>query len=326
MSKKFLTSIDLNKNEVQNAVAQNLGSAPGSPSAGQFYYDTVAGRFVFRGASAWIDPTARANHSGTQLASTVSDFDTQVHTARLDQLAVPTADVSLNSHKLTNVTDGVSAQDAVTLNQLNAVANGRDFKDSCRAVSTTNITLSGTQTVDGVALIALDRCLVTGQTTASQNGPYVVNAGAWTRTTDGTTGVMTANASFLIEEGTTNGDTQWTLTTNNPITVGTTSLTFTKTGTGTTYTQGAGITITGSVIAIDTTVVARKASATIGDGSSTSIVVTHSLGTVDIICQVRDISTGALVECDNTANSTTQVTLAFAVAPASNSYRVVVLA
>jgi hypothetical protein len=47
------------------------------------------------------DPLARANHSGTQTASTISDFDTQVRSSRLDQMAVPTASVSLNSQKIT---------------------------------------------------------------------------------------------------------------------------------------------------------------------------------------------------------------------------------
>src|SRR3954462_8227146 len=57
---------------------------------------------------------SRANHTGTQLASTISDFNTAVRLNRLDQLAAPTADVSVNSHKLTNVTDPTSAQDAAT--------------------------------------------------------------------------------------------------------------------------------------------------------------------------------------------------------------------
>lgn len=68
------------------------------------------------------DPLARANHTGTQTASTVSDFDTQVRTSRLDQMAAPNADVSLASHKLTNVTDPGSAQDAATKNYVDSGA------------------------------------------------------------------------------------------------------------------------------------------------------------------------------------------------------------
>ena len=65
-----------------------------------------------------IDPLARANHTGTQTASTVSDFDTQVRTSRLDQMAAPTASVALNSQKITGLADPTNAQEAVTLNYI----------------------------------------------------------------------------------------------------------------------------------------------------------------------------------------------------------------
>ena len=64
------------------------------------------------------DPLARANHTGTQAASTISDFDTQVRTSRLDQMAVPTAAVALNAQKITGLADPTNAQDAVTLNYI----------------------------------------------------------------------------------------------------------------------------------------------------------------------------------------------------------------
>jgi hypothetical protein len=58
------------------------------------------------------DPLARANHTGTQAASTISDFDTQVRTSRLDQMAVPTAAVSVNSQKITNLDTPTASADA----------------------------------------------------------------------------------------------------------------------------------------------------------------------------------------------------------------------
>jgi len=60
------------------------------------------------------DPLARANHTGTQAASTISDFDTQVRTSRLDQMAAPTASVSANSQKITNLATPTSNTDAST--------------------------------------------------------------------------------------------------------------------------------------------------------------------------------------------------------------------
>ena len=66
-----------------------------------------------------VDPLARANHTGTQTASTVSDFDTQVRTSRLDQMAAPTAAVALNAQKITGLADPTNLQDAVTINYIN---------------------------------------------------------------------------------------------------------------------------------------------------------------------------------------------------------------
>jgi hypothetical protein len=60
------------------------------------------------------DPFARANHTGTQLAATVSDFDTQVRTSRLDQMAAPTGSVSVNSQKVTSLATPTVDTDAAT--------------------------------------------------------------------------------------------------------------------------------------------------------------------------------------------------------------------
>ena len=70
------------------------------------------------------DPYARANHTGTQTASTVSDFDTQVRTSRLDQMAAPTATVSVNSQKITNLDTPTASADAANKGYVDtAVAN-----------------------------------------------------------------------------------------------------------------------------------------------------------------------------------------------------------
>jgi len=72
------------------------------------------------------DPYARANHTGTQAASTISDFDTQVRTNRLDQMAVPTSAVSANSQKITNLGLATSGTDAVSINYINAQKGAAD--------------------------------------------------------------------------------------------------------------------------------------------------------------------------------------------------------
>lgn len=96
-----------------------------------------------------------------------------------------------------------------------------------------NITLSGTQTIDGVAVVAADIVLVTSQTDATQNGPYVVASGAWTRHT--ATTKMKANAQFYVTDGTTYNQTRWILNNSNPVLIGTDSLTITQQDSGQRY-------------------------------------------------------------------------------------------
>lgn len=185
----------------------------------------------------------------TITAAKVSDFDTQVRTSRLDQMAAPTADVSLNSRKITNLADPVSAQDAATKAYVDAIRQGLEVKDAVRVATTANITLSGTQTIDGVAVVAGDRVLVKDQTTGSANGIYVVAAGAWTRATDFDASAETLPGSFMfVEEGTTNADSGWVLQTNAPITLGTTSLSFAQFSGAGQITAGAGLTKTGNTL------------------------------------------------------------------------------
>ena len=326
MARKFLTAIDLAQNELQNARLQNLASAPGTPVVGQAYYNTTTGRMEVRGAAGWIDPTARGTHSGTQLAATISDFDTQVRTNRLDQLAPPTAAVSANNQRVTLVATPTVDTDAANKGYVDAAVNGTDWKASARVGTTANLAaLSGLLTIDTITLVVGDRVLVKDQTTASANGIYVAASGAWARSLDADLNAeVTAGMALMVTEGAVNADTQWRLTTNDAVTLNTTALVFAQIGAATSYTGGAGISVVGTVVAVDTAVVVRKFASAVGDGTATSIAVTHNLATLDVQVQVYEVATGAGVECDVLRNTTNQVTLGFALAPAAASLRVVV--
>lgn len=132
---------------------------------------------------------------------------------------------------------------------VDGVATGLDVKASVRAATTANITLSGAQTIDGVSVVAGNRVLVKNQSTASQNGIYVAASGSWTRATDANEdSEVTAGLFTFVEEGGTNADSGWILTTDGAITVGTTGLTFVQFSGAGQVTAGDGLTKTGNTL------------------------------------------------------------------------------
>jgi hypothetical protein len=171
------------------------------------WIDTTAGTSLFTG---WI---WKRRNSGNTAWDTILD------------LGVDT-DVTLAA----NSDSKLATQKAIKAAIAAAVA-GLSWKQSVRVATTAAITLaSGAEngdTIDGVTLVTGDRILIKNQASASENGIYIVAAsGAPTRATDADSASDIRQASVYVEEGTTNGDTQWVLTTNAPITLGSTSLSF----------------------------------------------------------------------------------------------------
>jgi hypothetical protein len=216
------------------------------------------------------DPLARANHTGTQVAATISDFNTAVRLNRLDQMAVPTATVNFNGQSITGVASPSAATDAVNKTYVDNVAAGLDFKASVRAAATTAVSLAAPgATIDGVTLTAGNRILLTAQATASENGIYVWNGAAVpaTRASDADVSAeVTSGLYVLAEQGTTNGSKAFVLATPDPITLGTTALAFTLfSGGGATSVGTANrITVTGPQIDIASNYTGQASITTLG--------------------------------------------------------------
>lgn len=141
---------------------------------------------------------------------------------------------------------------AATKSYVDSIAAGLNVKASVKVATTANITLSNTQTIDGVAVAIGDRVLVKDQSVGTQNGIYVVASGAWTRAIDfdGTpTSEVTSGSYTLATQGTTQSATGFVLITNDPITLGSTAQVWSAFQAASSYTAGSGISITGNVIA-----------------------------------------------------------------------------
>ena len=185
----------------------------------------------------------------------ISDFDTGVRTNRLDQMAAPTGSVSFNSQTITNVADPVNAQDCATRGFVEATAQGLDVKDSCVAATTANITISTAlnngDTLDGVSLSTNDRVLVKDQSTASQNGIYVVGSSP-ARAADLAAGADAAGFFTFVEQGTVNADNGFVCTSNKgSAVVGTNNLTIAQFSGAGQIIVGDGMDKSGNTISVD---------------------------------------------------------------------------
>jgi len=361
-------AVDIVKNELRNAVMQNLGSAPASPVKGLMYFNSTDNTFYWYDGTQWIAAKAaagaipaatvttqaigdapivgtltnfaREDHkhgmpafgavtaqttfglaSGSGSAATVMRSDhthgTPTHVnadhAAINHsaLAPPTADVSWGGFKLTSLGTPTAATDASTKGYVDAAISGLAWKDTVRVASTANVVVAtgGLVAVDGVTVAAGDRVLLKAQTAPAENGIYVAAAGAWARSTDAAAAGDLLNAAVFVSEGTVNSDTAWVMTTNAPITVGTTALTWVQFSGAGTYVAGAGLTLTGNTfdvgagtgitvaadtVAVDTTVIATQAyvnTAVTGmakkfaaalTGTASPETVTHNLNTRDV--------------------------------------------
>jgi len=257
-ARKTASQLDLNSKKIIN-----LGT-PSSPNDGARKADVDAAQAA---------AVSRANHTGSQTASTISDFNTAVRTNRLDQMTAPTASVAFGSQKITGLADPTTAQEAATKayvdSAVTGLASGLQFKGTAKVAVSSNITVAnpGTAVFDGVTLVNGDIALLYGQTTGSQNGPYIFNGSGvgMTRAANWDAAGEAQVGSFWIVTQGTKAD-NFAIATNDTFTLGTDQLAL----------QFVGV-APAATLPFETD---------LGDGSATSFNCDHNFGTKAVIVTV----------------------------------------
>jgi hypothetical protein len=249
----FLTNIDLTKNELQNAVIQNLATPPSSPATGQIYVDTSGTPVLsYWDGTEWISigtgsgtlTSISAGDATITIGGTDTDPTVAVATAGItntqisasagiaySKIATPVAAVSFGSQVLNNVATPSSSTDAATKGYVDSTVQGLNPKAAAIAASTANVTISSApSTLDSISLAASNRVLLKDQTTTHENGIYVFTSTgtALTRSTDMDSWSEVPGAYLWVEQGTVNSDTAYVCTSNVGGTLETTAIVWSK--------------------------------------------------------------------------------------------------
>lgn len=331
MALSYLTDINLNKNELQNAVVQKLASAPSAPAEGQIYYDSTTGDksiHVYNGSS-WVsvggDITGVNITAGTGLTGSVSTTGGQ-HTQTITLENTTTDLTTANGGQY----GSSSAIPVITV----------DRQGRLTAVSTASITT--TLTVDGDSSSTADVALATDdlkiigtsseiETASSKSGTDVtLQIGLPNNVTIGNNLTVTndviVSGDLQVTGTTTTNNVETVSTSNGVVFEGNAADANELTLLAGAVTADRTVTLpdaTGTV-ALTTDITGRLHTASIGNGSATSIAVSHNLGTRDVIVQLYDASSYDTVMADVVRTNGNTVTIDFAVAPATNDIKVLI--
>jgi hypothetical protein len=302
MGKKSLSVKDMNSQKITNLGAGTADTTDAATTA------------QVKAAQDFAASLNNATGTLSPVTTFIPTFDTQVRTNRLDQMTAPTAAVAFGSQQITGLADGTLSTHAATKGQMDAaiaaLSSGLVFKGAVRAATTSNVNIvSAPATIDGVTPTSGDVFLLTGQTTGTQNGPYVWTAAAavMNRATNwDTTGEATPGSLWVVQQGT--FDNQLAIMSNDTFTLGSSTATFVFLNPASAADNDTGYTTTCPSVSAGNT-----------------WTVNHALGSKAVIVQVyRTASPFDEVEVSIERSDTANVLIKPDVALSSGEYTVVV--
>ena len=263
-----------------------------SELAGVISDETGTGGLVFANTPTLVTPVLGAA-TATSITATSGNMVINAAAGNNNVNLVPTGTgtVDVGSKRITSLAEPSADSDAATKYYVDAARSGLDIKNSVKVATTANITLSNTQTIDGVALSVGDRVLVKDQSSAVQNGVYVVASGSWTRATDADAPAELNPGTFVfVEQGTVNSDTGFVVTSDGALTIGTDAINWTLFSTSGTLIAGAGLSKNGYTLEVNvangievSSDNVQLASSVAGAGLTYSSGVLNVVGTADRI-------------------------------------------
>ena len=295
MAVKFLTGVDLN-NQRGRAFADPTAATDATTK--QYVDNLVAGL-------RWKDPVRVATTADGALATAYENGDT------VDGQVLATNDRILLKDQTTQTENGI-----YTVNASGAPTRATDADSTSELNAATVFVLAGTVNADKAYT------QITDNPTIGVSNIVWAQFGAGTAYTADGQGIELSGTTFSLEL---DGTTLTKSGTGLRIGSGAAGAGLTEASGVLAVGAGTGITVNANDVAVDTSIVARKFSQDVGNGSLTTITVTHNLGTLYVQVELFENSSGATVFCDVTNRATNAVDLVFATAPTSAQYRVVVI-